>query len=102
MKMERFELNRKIKIDGLEFTETTIAHGKTIDEKDSKELYMFMSVLLGKTKYNNYSLEKILKTYEKSYIIVLENEREKSKEYLTLAELIEAIRGCWDDLWVQN
>jgi hypothetical protein len=92
MKMEKFELNRKIKIDGFEFVESISVPGREIDEKDNRELYMFVLELLGRANYCYYTLDKILKTAEKSYIIVLENESEKSKTYLTIAELIDALR----------
>jgi len=83
---------RKEKIDGVEFVESISVHGQEIDEKDNRELYMFVLELLSRTNYCNYTLDKIIKTVEKRYIIVLENEREKSKTYLTFSELIDAIR----------
>jgi hypothetical protein len=93
MRMEEIRLARKEKIDGLEFVESISVHGREIDEKDNKELYTFVLELLSRTNYCDYVLDKILKTYEKSYVIVIENEREKNKTYLTFAELIEAMRG---------
>jgi hypothetical protein len=92
MRMEKFELSRKIKIDGFEFVENITTHGKVIDEKENRELYMFISLLLGKTKYHNYSLEKILKTVEKSYILMLKSEHEEGETYLTLNDLTDELR----------
>jgi hypothetical protein len=92
--MEEIRLARKEKIDGFEFVESISVHGREIEKEENKELYMFVLELLGRANYCYYTLDKILKTAEKSYIIVLENESEKNKTYLTFAELIEAIRGC--------
>jgi hypothetical protein len=76
----------EIKVDNM------IVHGREIKEEENKELYMFVLELLGRANYRDCTLDKILKTVEKSYIIVLENEHEKSKTYLTMAELIDELR----------